>query len=329
MKEENEEDFASFQTNHSGIVNKIEFNFNGNKFATCGNDGKINIFSTEKIFSSKNNILPEVELIRNGHNKPISDLSFSHQNYGNYLASCGNDKKLIIWKEKSTNNYENIFEYKHKSPVKCCKFAPYQDRLIIICGTSDGSISLHELQKNFQKFNSFLFENVHMNGINAIDWLPISPPIYLEEENEKEDDDNINYDNFEENLPMKFISCGNDSKINIFESKENNIETFFMEKTLNLTKGIIPIDIAFLNFIGYTDLTFACGLNNGECVIYKWKDEEWKDTYTIDIGNNIIKICWSVCGTYLGISSKNGNVNDKASIRFFRENMDETWIEVK
>ena len=328
MKEEKEESITSFQTNHSGTVNKTEFNYNGMKFATCGNDGKINIFSTEKILSSKNNILPDVELIRNGHNQPIFDLSFSHPCYGTYLASCGNDKKLIIWKEKSTNNYENIFEYKHKSPVKCCKFAPYQDRLIIICGTSDGNISLHELQKNLQKWNSFLLENVHMNGINAIDWAPISSPIFLEEENEMNEDDDNNYNNLEENLPMKFISCGNDYKINIFESKENTIESFVKEKTINLEENT-PIDIAFLNFIGYIDLTFACGLDNGKCLIYKFYDGHWKNTYTIDIGKSIVKICWSVCGTYLGISTKKIDQNDKTSIKFFRENMDETWTEVK
>ena len=312
-----EEKSTSFETHHSGSVNRTEFNYNGSKFATCGNDGKINIFSTKNILSSTNNIIPEIQLIKNGHNKPIFDISFSHPCYGTYLASCGNDKKLIIWKEKSCNNFENIFEYKHKSSVKCCKFAPYQERLILLCGTSDGSISIHELEKNFQKWNSKLLENVHPDGVNSVDWGPISPPINFEEENNN--DDIL--------LLMKFVSCGNDCKINIFESKQNTIDSFIKEDVIILNKDV-PNDIAFLNFVGYVDLTFACGLESGDCKIYKYVDGKWENTFTIQNKSSVIKICWSACGTYLGISYKKENEMDNDSIKFFRENMDESWVEV-
>ena len=324
-----EEKTSSFQTNHSGTINNIQFNYNGMKLSTCGNDGKINIFLPEKIYSSKKNIYPDIELIKNGHNQPINDLSFSHPYFGTYLASCGNDKKLIIWKEKSLNNYENIFEYKHKSPVQCCKFAPYNNGLIIICGTKDGSISIHEFLKNLQKWNSYILENIHLNGINSIDWAPNTPPINLEEEeNEENKEEENNELNFDEDLPMKFISCGNDCKINIFESKDNTIDSFVKEKSIDL-EGAIPKDVAFLNYIGYTDLTFACGLSDGRCLIYKNYDGDWKKTFTINIGSSIIKICWSICGTYLGISSQKENENGNNHIRFFRENMDQTWVELK
>jgi protein transport protein SEC13 len=326
MKEE--EKSFSFQTFHSGAVNNTEFSYNGMKIATCGNDGKINIFSTEKIFSNQKNISPDVELIKNGHYQPIYDLSFSYPCYGTYLASCGNDKKIIIWKEKSINKYENTFEYKHNSPVKCCKFAPYQYGIVVICGTDNGSISIHELQKNTQKWNSYLLENVHLKGINAIDWAPATPPINLEDE-DNDDDNDLNMEEEIKNIePMKFISCGNDCKINIYKSEENIIDSFVKEKSIDL-ENIIPRDIAFLHFTGYTELTFACGLDNGKCLIYKNNDGNWKNTFTINVGDNILKICWSTCGTYLGISSKKKNENDNNPVRFFRQNMDETWLEVK
>ena len=314
----------SFPTNHSGVVNNIKFNYNGMKFATCGNDGKINIFSTEKAFSEKNDVSPDIELIKNGHNQPIFDLSFSHPCYGTYLASCGNDKKLIIWKEKSNNDYENIYEYKHKSAVKCCKFAPHEYGLIVICGTTKGCISIHEFQKNIQKWHNHQLDNIHSSEINSIDWAPSSPPVNLEEEDKEIEDENEMNLNLE---PMKFISCGNDCKINIFKSEENTINSFVKVKSIDLN-GVIPRDIAFLNFVGYINLTFACGLEDGKCLIYKYCDNEWKNTFTIDINSSIIKLCWSLCGTYLGISSKKSN-DKNDNIRFFRENMDESWVEVK
>ena len=318
-------------TNHNGSINSAIFNFNGMKFATCGNDGIINIYSSEKIFTSGQNIQPEIKLIKNGHSKPILNLSFSHPINGTYLASSGQDKKLIIWKEKSQNNYENIYEYKHESSVTCCKFAPYKYGLIIICGTEKGDITIHELQKNYQKWNVHILKNIHKNGINSIDWAPDSQPInifYDEEENSKEEnkeiiDDNDNNDENDILLPMKFTTCGNDNKINIFVSKRNTINSFIKEKEFDIED--VPKDVSFLNFVGYTQLTFACGLNNGKCLIYKWINNEWKKTYEINVGGNIDKVNWSLCGTYLGISSK---INENNIIKFYRENMDESWVEV-
>jgi len=319
-------------TNHSGTINTLEFNYNGNKFASGGNDGIINIFSTEKIFKKGMNLEPEIKLIKNGHNKQILNLSFSHPIYGTYIASCGADKKLIIWKEKSTNYYENIYEYKHDSTVKCCKFAPYQYGLIIICGTDNGDITIHQLQKNYQKWNIHILKNVHKNGINNIDWAPALSPIniFLEDENENEENKDLsisnsdNEDNNDDLEPMKFISCGNDNMINIFVSEKNTIDSFNKIKEIDLK--IIPKDIAFLNFVGYTQLTFACGLINGNCLIYKYENNDWKNTFIIKVEGNISKINWSLCGSYLGISyKKEGNDN---MTKFFRENMDNTWVEV-
>ena len=212
--------------------------------------------------------------------------------------------------------------------MKCCKFAPYQYGIVIICGTNNGSISIHELQKNTQKWNSYLMENVHLNGINGIDWAPATPPIDLEDEDN--DDDDLNMEEEIKNIePMKFISCGNDFKINIYRSDKNIIDSFVKEKSIDLGENNIPRDIAFLHFIGYTELTFACGLDNGKCQIYKKYEGDWRNTFTINVGQKILKICWSTCGTYLGVSTKKINENDNNPVKFYRQNMDETWIEIK
>ena len=227
------------------------------------------------------------------------------------------------------NDYENIYEYKHNSPVICCKFGPYQYGIIILCGANDGSISIHELQKTTQKWNNHILIDVHKNGVNSIDWAPVNPPVNLLDDNESDnnDDENIE-DNYDMLVHMSFISCGNDCKINIFQAEKNTIDSFTIIKSIDLKKQV-PRDIAFLNFVGYTELTFACGLDDGKCLIYKKYEDDWKNTFTINLGCPIVKICWSNCGTYLGISSRNKGSNDNNPIRFFRQNMDETWVEVK
>ena len=139
----------TFPSFHNGSVNSIKLNYLGDKISTCGNDCKINIFSLDKIKSSIDK-QPISELINNGHEQSIWDLSFSHPSLGNYIASCGYDNKLIIWQENKSNPniFENIYTKVHSSSVNCCKFAPKEYGLIVLCGLSDGSISLHQFNKN-------------------------------------------------------------------------------------------------------------------------------------------------------------------------------------
>ena len=165
---ENKITFPSF---HNGSVNSIKLNYQGDKIATCGNDYKINIFSLDKIKSSFDK-QPISELINNGHEQSIWDLSFSHPSLGNYLASCGYDNKLIIWKENDLNPniYENIYTKIQSSSVNCCKFAPKEYGLIILCGLSDGSISLHQFNPNS---NSWIFNIIEKeNGASPIGNAP-------------------------------------------------------------------------------------------------------------------------------------------------------------
>ncbi len=51
----------------------------------------------------------------------------------------------------SQNAWERIFEYnEHKNSVNSLSFCPHEYGLILLCGSSDGSISLHEYKsKNY------------------------------------------------------------------------------------------------------------------------------------------------------------------------------------
>ena len=325
----------SFESYHNGPINSIKINKTGDKIATCGNDCKINIFSLEKIKSS-NNKQPISELINNGHEQSIWDLSFSHPSLGNYIASCGYDNKLIIWKENKSNPniYENIYTKIHSSSVNCCKFSPKEYGLIILCGLSDGSISLHQFNKNSNSWIFQIFEKIHKNGINSIDWAPSLPPITFDDVEDDDDDNNNDLNNninnnLDELNPMRFVTCGNDNKIHIFVNQgnqgDNNINSFieeFFEKEINYESA--PKSVCFLNYVGYAFLTFVVGFDDGKCIIYKYDTDNkfWIIKDEINVGSPVIKVYWSENGTYLGIICK----NDIEPVIFFKENSDEKWI---
>ena len=83
------------------------------------------------------------------HNGSIWQMSWAHPKYGNIIASCGFDRKVCVWKEVNKNNWEKLYEYtEHSNSVNCLAFAPYEYGLILISGSTDGSISIHEYKSS-------------------------------------------------------------------------------------------------------------------------------------------------------------------------------------
>jgi len=58
---------------------------------------------------------------------------------------------VFITKEKSKNLWESVFEYKeHKHSVNSVAFAPHEYGLILLCGSSDGYVSIHEYKSKIK-----------------------------------------------------------------------------------------------------------------------------------------------------------------------------------
>ncbi len=76
-------------------------------------------------------------------------MTWSHPRFGSLIASCGFDRKIIIWREANNFRWEKIYEYaEHKNSVNCIAFANHEFGLILLAGSSDGFISLHEYKSN-------------------------------------------------------------------------------------------------------------------------------------------------------------------------------------
>lgn len=88
-------------------------------------------------------------------------MAWSHPMFGNYLASCSYDKKVIVWKEMNNNKWSPFYEYcGHESSVNTVAWAPSEFGLIFACGSSDGSISIVSLNGD-GSWQPRKIENVH------------------------------------------------------------------------------------------------------------------------------------------------------------------------
>ena len=159
-------------------------------------------------------------------------LSFSHPRFGSLLASCGFDKKVYIWRDNGKGQWEKLFEYAHKNSVNSVAFAPQEYGLLLLCGSSDGFISIHEY-RNDNWISASIFG--HGFGVNSVSW---GPSVYNEAGNSNANSLNL--------APMRFVSCGNDNLLRVWQAKENKIDSFYVLTTLEAHEDVVR-DVAWRN----------------------------------------------------------------------------------
>jgi len=144
-------------------VHDTKFDYYGRFLGTAASDGTIKVFeilpekSQKKIWGHK------------AHDGPVWQLSWSHPKFGPYLASCGYDCKVIIWKRGVNNQFTQIYVYNdHTSSVNAVEFQP-MDELILLVGASDG-ISLHSYNQSQGGFQCSAKFAAHHGGVNCVSW---------------------------------------------------------------------------------------------------------------------------------------------------------------
>ncbi|TFK79275.1 WD40 repeat-like protein [Polyporus arcularius HHB13444] len=115
-----------------------------------------------------------------GHTGPVWQVSWAHPKFGQILASCSYDGKVIIWKEQQAQapragGWSKIKEQtQHKASVNSVSWAPHELGAILACASSDGTIPVLSF-KNDNTWGADVFEG-HAIGCNAVSWAPAVQP---------------------------------------------------------------------------------------------------------------------------------------------------------
>lgn len=81
-----------------------EFDHYGKRVATASSDRVI------KIFEVAGDAAAKVADLRR-HEGPVWQVSWAHPRFGSLLASCGYDRRVVVWKEESPNTWSAVHEY--------------------------------------------------------------------------------------------------------------------------------------------------------------------------------------------------------------------------
>lgn len=102
----------SHETGHTDTVHDVQLDYYGRKLATASSDRTIRVFD---IAGEQLTLLATLQ----GHEGPVWQVSWSHPKFGNLLASCSFDNRVMIWKEQQDGSWMQARKMPHALPSEC------------------------------------------------------------------------------------------------------------------------------------------------------------------------------------------------------------------
>ncbi|KAJ8672980.1 hypothetical protein QAD02_004241 [Eretmocerus hayati] len=284
----------TIDTGHEDMVHDAEIDFYGLRLATCSSDNSVKIFDLK---SGSQSLIAELK----GHCGPVWQLNWAHPKFGNILATCSYDRKVIIWKELDT--WTKIHEHAvHDSSVNTVSWAPDDFGLILACGSADGSISF--LINNGETWETKKIQNAHTIGCNAVSWCPAREPTF----------DPVTQQKVQ---VKRLASAGCDNIVKIW--KEEN-DGWIEENKLEAHSDWVR-DVAWAPILGVSKATIASCSQDRRVIIWTSTDYVNWSPHILNVFDDVIwSVSWSLTGGMLAVSGGDNKIS------LWRENPEAQWI---
>jgi len=158
---------SQVETGHEDMIHDAQMDYYGTKLATCSSDRTVRIFD---VCDGEQTLVASLK----EHQGPVWQVAWAHPQYGRILASCGYDRKVIIWQQDDSGQWKSIYIYaEHTSSINSVCWAPPEHGLILAAASSDGSISVLTYTRE-HTWTTARIPAAHNVGCNAVSWAPHS-----------------------------------------------------------------------------------------------------------------------------------------------------------
>jgi protein transport protein SEC13 len=293
---------------HNGNIKILAQQPTTNTFASGGEDGYINIY-TLTASGNQSQITPITQLTY--HTNTITSLAFSHPKNGEFFASASLNNDLIIY-QKVSQSFEVLYTYNNESSYfTTMSFAPSEYGLILICGSENGTLSVHEYNSTLKQWNSYEIQNAHGDKcITAISFGSALPEMDFQSGKV--------YDGV--GSEMRFVSSGKDGVVRFWVKKDGVVQG--LERNIDVKESVVDVD--WMNVVAYANNTIVVLDEKGEVRLYK-EDKDanglWECFAEFNCGESNAKVSFSEDGQCVVICGDKG-------IKVFKENEDLEWEEV-
>ncbi|CAD6226874.1 GSCOCG00005956001-RA-CDS [Cotesia congregata] len=281
-------------TGHEDMIHDAEMDYYGLRLATCSSDNSV------KVFDLKNGSQSLVADLK-GHDGPVWQVAWAHPKFGNILASCSYDRKVMIWKE--LGEWKKIYEHtSHDSSVNSVAWAPHEFGLILACGSSDGSISI--LTNNGDSWSTQKIPNAHTIGCNAVSWCPVIDPTFDAASHQRT------------GTVKRLATGGCDNLVKIWrEEGDRWVEENKLEAHSDWVR-----DVAWAPAVGPPRAALASCSQDRRVVVWTSSDyASWKPNVLNVFDDVIWNVSWSLTGGILAVSGGDNKVS------LWRENSEGQW----
>ncbi|CAI7884778.1 unnamed protein product [Closterium sp. NIES-54] len=296
---------ADGTSGHADAIHDVQMDYYGKRLATASSDRSIRVFSVAGDHHSH-----LADLI--GHEGPVWQVAWAHPKFGSILASCSYDRKVIIWKETSENQWIKAQVFSdHEGSVNSISWAPHEYGLVLACASSDGSISIltHRADGGW---DASRIPQAHPVGVTSVSWAPATVP--------------GSFLGSGPNPVLRFVSGGCDNMVKIWRySSEGGGGWRLDGAPPGLARHTDWVrDVAWAPNLGLPKSTIASASQDGTVLIWTQTSESdpWKPLLLQDFKVPVWRVSWSLTGNILAVSDANNNVS------LWKEAADGQWSQV-
>ena len=299
---------VSFDPGHNDVVHDVQFDYYGRRIATASSDRTVKIF---EVLGSEQRLVADLA----GHEGPVWQVAWGHPKFGNLLASCSFDQRIIVWKEVSEGSWSIMYQSPqglHEASINAIAFAPQEVGLSLAAASSDGSISIITYDPNSGNWGTDKIPNAHALGCLGVSWGPafqsgamVSPstgPIQ----------------------PVKSLtSCGCDNVAKVWTFSDAHGKWMQQGQDLAGHTGWVR-DVAWAPSIGMPCSTIATASEDGNVMIWSQPPQSagWEGKILSQFGGPVWRVSWSVSGGVLAVS------DSKNAVTLWKETVDGTWEKI-
>jgi len=156
---------GTLDTSALGLIHDVQLDYYAKRAAAASGDNTVHIWDVT------DGRQQSIAVLR-GHEGPVWKVSWAHPRFGNILATCGYDMKVIIWKEERGQWQMAHVDTNHTASVNDVEFAPQEYGLVAACASSDGTVSVLTYSPDGQ-WHRNVFQ-AHAGGAQTINWAPVN-----------------------------------------------------------------------------------------------------------------------------------------------------------
>lgn len=297
---------AIFETQHEDMIHDAQMDYYGKRLATASSDRTIKIFQVE---GEQQTLVAHLR----GHDGPVWQVAWAHPQFGNVLASCSYDGRVVVWKEVqgaqagAQTQWIKVYEDVNnpQTSVNSVAFAPHTYGLVLAAACSDGSVCIYT-HRDDQGWDKVKIDVAHLGGCNAVSWAPDAAPGAMLADMRAP--------------TQRIVTAGCDNRIKIWHLDNGQ----WKERPRSFVKNDNAHhdwvrDVAWAPSLGLLSSTIASCSEDKTVIIWTEENNEWKKAKTIPFTHKVWRVSWSPMGNILAVSQGDNKVS------LWKEAIDGEW----